>query len=1018
MKNNESSNGMNNEKNAAGAQGEGNTSGTGAAPKKKKFTAVFRPQNAQQISVKPRPQRQKPAPAPAPAAKSEPAAAKVQETAAAQQETAARRPETQAGQQKAAPRPAAASAGSAAPAAETEARRTAEKVPENPAQRAERPAVSAGAAREVSVRKETAPEKAAASAAVSGETAAPAPKTREPEPVQQEKAAQQEKPVQQKSDAAGAVRADQSAQGAPAQRTVRKISGQETDSAGSQRNAETRQRTGGTRPAQAGRPSGGRSFERSSFQGDRGGGYQGNRGSYQGSGSGYQGNRSSYQGTRGTDRPGFRGPRTGTGYQGNRPGAGSGSGYQGNRGSYQQGARPQGSRPGFGNRPGSFGGGAPHGNRGSFGGGESDSALVRKTVSSRPNKNNFKDRNDKRHRTEDGFKTNAKSGKVNRHPFIMPEKQKEAKVEDDIREIIIPETITISDLAKKMRRNSSELIKKLFAKGEMYTINSEIPFEKAEELALDYDILCTKEKKEDVIGELLHEDEENEADMVPRPPVVCVMGHVDHGKTSLLDAIRKTNVTSREAGGITQHIGAYQVRVKDRLITFLDTPGHEAFTAMRMRGAQATDIAILVVAADDGVMPQTVEAINHAKAANVDIIVAINKIDKPAANIDRVKQELMQYGLVSEEWGGNTICCPISAKTHEGIDELLENVLLVADVKELKANPNRNARGLVIEARLDKGKGPVANILVQKGTLHVGDYIATGECYGKIRAMTNDKGMRVKDAKPSTPVSVQGLNAVPNAGDVFVALDSDKEAKDFAETFIREGKSKLIEETKAKLSLDDLFGQIKAGEIKELPIIVKADVQGSVEALQQSLTKLSNDEVKVKVIHGAVGAISESDVDLASASNAIIIGFNVRPDATAKSTADREHVDIRLYKVIYQAIDDIEGAMNGMLAPVYEERVIGHAEVRQIFKASGIGTIAGSYVLDGKIQRGCKVRVSRGGKQLFEGNLASLKRFKDDVKEVLKDYECGIVVEGFNDIMEGDQVEAYIMAEVPREQKQ
>ena len=432
---------------------------------------------------------------------------------------------------------------------------------------------------------------------------------------------------------------------------------------------------------------------------------------------------------------------------------------------------------------------------------------------------------------------------------------------------------------------------------------------------------------------------------------------------------------------------------------------------MRMRGAEATDIAVLVVAADDGVMPQTIEAINHAKAANVEIIVAINKIDKPDANIDRVKQELMQYELVAEDWGGSTIICPISAKTHEGIDNLLDMILLTADVKELKANPNRNARGLVIEAQLDKGKGPVATILVQKGTLHVGDYVAAG----KVRAMLNDRGMRVKEAKPSTPVEIQGLNAVPNAGEIMVAMDTDKEAKDFAATFISEGKNKLIEETKAKLSLDDVFGQIKAGEMKELPIIVKADVQGSVEAVKQSLSKLSNDEVQVKVIHSGVGTISESDVALASASNAIIIGFNVRPDATAKSTAEHEQVDLRLYKVIYQAIDDVERALNGMLAPVYEERVIGHAEVRAIFKASGVGTIAGSYVLDGKIQRGCKARITRGKDQIFDGELASLKRFKDDVKEVAAGYECGLVFEKFNDLAEGDQVEAYAMVEVPRE---
>ena len=492
------------------------------------------------------------------------------------------------------------------------------------------------------------------------------------------------------------------------------------------------------------------------------------------------------------------------------------------------------------------------------------------------------------------------------------------------------------------------------------------------------------------------------------------MGHVDHGKTSLLDAIRQTNVTAREAGGITQHIGASVIEINGRKITFLDTPGHEAFTAMRMRGAQSTDIAILVVAADDGVMPQTVEAINHAKAAGVEIIVAINKIDKPSANIDKVKQELAEYELIPEDWGGSTIFVPVSAHTKEGITDLLEMVLLTADVLELKANPNRKGRGLVIEAELDKGKGPVATVLVQKGTLRVGDTIAAGACYGKIRAMMDDKGRRVKEAGPSTPVEILGLNDVPQAGEVFVATENEKEARSFAETFISESKNKLLEDTKAKLSLDDLFSQIKAGNVKELPLIIKADVQGSVEAVKQSLTKLSNEEVVVKVIHGGVGAINESDVSLASASNAIIIGFNVRPDATAKSIAEREKVDLRLYKVIYQAIEDVEAAMKGMLDPVFEEKVIGHAVIRQLFKASGVGTIAGSYVLDGKFQRGCSCRITREGEQIYDGPLASLKRFKDDVKEVAAGYECGLVFEKFNDLQEDDQIEAYMMVEVPR----
>ena len=492
------------------------------------------------------------------------------------------------------------------------------------------------------------------------------------------------------------------------------------------------------------------------------------------------------------------------------------------------------------------------------------------------------------------------------------------------------------------------------------------------------------------------------------------MGHVDHGKTSLLDAIRHTHVIAKEAGGITQHIGAYMVTINGQKITFLDTPGHEAFTAMRMRGANSTDIAILVVAADDGVMPQTIEAINHAKAAGIEIIVAINKIDKPSANIERVKQELSEYELIPEDWGGSTICVPVSAHTGEGIDTLLEMILLTAEVNELKANPNRKARGLVIEAQLDKGKGPVATVLVQKGTLHVGDPIAAGSCFGKVRAMIDDKGRRVKEAGPSVPVEILGLSDVPNAGEIFVQTDSEKEARSFADTFISENKERLLEETRSKMSLDDLFSQIQAGNLKELNIIVKADVQGSVEAVKQSLLKLSNDEVVVKIIHGGVGAINESDVTLAATSNAIIIGFNVRPDSTAKATAEREGVDLRLYRVIYDAIADVEAAMKGMLDPIYEEKVIGHAEVRQTFKASGVGTIAGSYVLDGVFQRNCKVRITREGKQIYEGALASLKRFKDDVKEVKAGYECGLVFDKFNDLQEFDQVEAYIMVEVPR----
>ena len=680
-----------------------------------------------------------------------------------------------------------------------------------------------------------------------------------------------------------------------------------------------------------------------------------------------------------------------------------------------QGRRNDGQRPSGGRNQGSRMGGG--------------SAVIEKPITKESRNRNDRGRNDrqdkvdkfesKSNRLGQGGKNNSKNnngrgGKNNKQQVKQPTPPVQEKKEDEIKTITLPETMTIKELADAMKIQASAIIKKLFLEGVMVTVNQEIDFEKAEEIALEFNCIAEKEEKVDVIEELLHEEEEDESTMVSRPPVVCVMGHVYHGKTSLLDAIRNTHVIAKEAGGITQHIGAYVVDINGQKITFLDTPGHEAFTAMRMRGANATDIAILVVAADDGVMPQTVEAINHAKAAGTEIIVAINKIDKPSANIDRVKQELSEYELIPEDWGGSTIFVPVSAHTHEGIDTLLEMILLTAEVSELKANPNRAARGLIIEAELDKGKGPVATVLVQKGTLHVGDPVACGSSYGKVRAMMDDKGRRVKEAGPSTPVEILGLSDVPNAGEIFVACENDKEARNFAETFVSEGRERLLEETKARMSLDDLFSQIQAGDLKELNIIVKADVQGSVEAVKQSLLKLSNDEVVVKIIHGGVGAINESDVSLASASNAIIIGFNVRPDATAKATAEREGVDVRLYRVIYDAIADVEAAMKGMLDPIFEEKVIGHAEVRQLFKASGVGTIAGSYVLDGTFQRGCSVRITREGTQIFEGPLASLKRFKDDVKEVRAGYECGLVFEKFNDVHELDQVEAYIMVEVPR----
>jgi translation initiation factor IF-2 len=626
-------------------------------------------------------------------------------------------------------------------------------------------------------------------------------------------------------------------------------------------------------------------------------------------------------------------------------------------------------------------------------------------------KKNKQDYERKNRKQEQYVNLEKKTGHKKRNAQPQPQAEKKA---DEVRSIALPEVMTIRELAERIDVPASKVVEKLFMQGILATVNQEIDYEKAEEIALEFNCIAEQEEKVDVIAELLKEEEEDENTLISRPPVVCVMGHVDHGKTSLLDAIRETHVTDREAGGITQHIGASVVKINGQKITFLDTPGHEAFTAMRMRGANATDIAILVVAADDGIMPQTVEAISHAKAAGIEIIVAINKIDKESANIDYVKQGLAEQGLIPEDWGGSTICVPVSARTGEGITELLEMVLLTADILELKANLKRNARGLVIEAQLDKGRGVVATVLVQKGTLKVGEPIAAGSSYGKVRAMIDDKGRRVKEAGPSTPVEILGLNNVPNAGEVFVACDSEKDARSFAETFVSQNREKMLEETRSRMSLDDLFSQIQTGNLKELELIVKADVQGSVEAVKQSLTKLSNEEVVVKVIHGGVGAINESDVSLASASNAIIIGFNVKPDMTAKATAEQEKVDIRLYSVIYKAIEDIEAAMKGMLDPIFEEKVIGHAEVRQIFKASGVGNIAGSYVLDGVFERNCKVRITREGKQIFEGDLASLKRFKDDVKEVKAGYECGLVFDGFNDIAEFDIVEAYKMVEVPR----
>ena len=603
----------------------------------------------------------------------------------------------------------------------------------------------------------------------------------------------------------------------------------------------------------------------------------------------------------------------------------------------------------------------------------------------------------------------------------LPRNKKNEKIQEKyippkavLTSITIPESLTVKELAEALKKTSTEIIKKLMGYGVMATLNNDVDFETATIISEEFGV---KTEKAVQISEedILFDDEEivDESKLQSRPPVVVVMGHVDHGKTSLLDAIRSAHVIDSEAGGITQHIGAYTVKANERLITFLDTPGHEAFTAMRARGAQVTDIAILVVAADDGVMPQTIEAINHAKAANVSIIVAINKIDKPGANPDKVKQELTEYGIVAEEWGGDAIMVPVSAKKRENIDQLLEMVLLAADILELKADPDRQAKGTIIEAKLDKERGPVATVLVQRGTLKTGDSIIAGSAFGRIKAMTSDKGHSIKNAGPSMPVEILGMNEVPEAGEVFYAVTDEKVAKQLVEK--RKFKQKEQQyKTSAKVTLEDLFTQIKEGKVKDLNIIIKADVQGSVEAVKQSLEKLSNDEVRVKTIHGAVGAITESDVTLAQVSNAIIIGFNVRPGANVTEAAKNAEVDMRLYSVIYKAIEDVQAAMKGMLEPTYKEVVLGHIEIRQIFKVSGIGTIGGAYVTDGKVQRNSEVRVVREGIVIHEGKLASLKRFKDDAKEVATGFECGVSIERFNDIKEGDVIEAFVMEEVKR----
>jgi len=612
----------------------------------------------------------------------------------------------------------------------------------------------------------------------------------------------------------------------------------------------------------------------------------------------------------------------------------------------------------------------------------------------------------------DYYDLTTERGKKNKKRVQKDEERNKQKI-FELKEITIPETITVKDLAMEMKKTSGDVIKKLLNYGIMSTINNTIDFDTAYLVASEFGITAKKKaeiKEEDI---LFDETEDTVDELQPRPPVVVVMGHVDHGKTSLLDAIRSTNVIEGEAGGITQHIGAYKVNVNNREITFLDTPGHEAFTSMRARGAQITDIAILVVAADDGVMPQTVEAINHAKAAGIPIIVAVNKIDLPNANVDKIKQELMEYELVPEEWGGDTIFCPISAKKNINIDNLLEMVLLVADMKELKANPNKQAKGVVIEARLDKAKGPIASMLVQRGTLDEGDTIVVGTSIGRIRAMKNDKGQRIKKAGPSTPVEIMGLTNVPEAGETFYEVKDEKMAKHLIERRKRQERENIINEN-SKVTLSNVFEKMENENLKQLYLIVKADVQGTAQALKQSLEKLSNDEVKVKVIHSSTGAVTESDVQLAKAANAIIIAFNVRPGHTAKDIAEKNMIEIKQYSVIYQAIEDVEAAMKGMLDPIYEEKIIGNAEVRQTFKVSNVGTVAGCYVLDGKIERHAGVRVIREGIVLHDGKLESLKRFKDDVKEVAKGYECGIQIEKYNDIKEGDIIEVYIMQEVKR----
>ncbi|MFF2888119.1 translation initiation factor IF-2 [Paenibacillus sp. NPDC057967] len=773
---------------------------------------------------------------------------------------------------------------------------------------------------------------------------------------------------------------------------------------------------GGNRPSGQGqqggnRPSGGQGYQgnRPSGQGQGGGnrpsggqGYQGNRPSGQGQG-GYQGNRPAGQGQGGNRPSGGQGG----GYQGNRPaGQGQGQGGGGNR-SFGQG----GSGAPSGNRPAQ----APQGQSRSFDSNAGRSQPRSGSDDRGGNKNNRSGGNQKRF--EDGRpgyggnRGNNRGGKGrnNRGPQQPPRE----KIDNTPKKIIVRGTLTVGDLAKLLHKDASEVIKKLLFLGVMATINQEIDMDAILLIAGEYGVeVEVKIPVEEDDFENVEENDDEEV-LIGRPPVVTIMGHVDHGKTTLLDSIRKTNVTGAEAGGITQHIGAYQVEINGKKITFLDTPGHEAFTLMRARGAQVTDITIIVVAADDGIMPQTVEAINHAKAAGVPIIVAVNKIDKPEANADKIKQEMTEYELVPEEWGGDTIFVEVSAKQRINLEGLLEMILLVAEVNEFKANPNKRARATVIEAELDKGKGPVARILVQHGTLKIGDAFVAGNCFGRVRAMVNDRGRRLKEAGPSTPIEITGLTEVPQAGDPFMVFEDERKARAIAERrAIKHRQSEMGANT--RVTLDDLYTHIKDGEIKDLNVIIKADVQGSAEALKGSLAKIDIEGVRVKIIHNGVGAITESDIILASASNAIVIGFNVRPDPQAEATIGQEKVDVRMHRVIYNVIDEIEQAMKGMLDPIYKEVVIGHAEVRNVFKVTKVGAIAGSMIVDGKITRAAEARVIRDGIVVYTGKIDSLKRFKDDAKEVAQGYECGITLDRFSDIKEGDMIEAFVMETVER----